>query len=214
MNLPNGDESAVLPAPFNRVLMLYSTSQINYDTQYTSLYTAYNAWYREVTGSSNDRVALSSLKKRYVIWDDFYQGKTLRHLQPYTERLAELTQREPLPSISAHWGGELQDKWDWRALIEYWYQVRCLVVHGASVRRVYVWLAYETLSIFMEEIIQRTQQCYQSTAYQEVRGVALQTTQHEARSETFRQLRQKLARKYQALPDLRQVDMQRAGDFL
>lgn len=197
------------PDGFQKVLTWYKKAQIDYSLQFIALYTAYNAWYREVTSTSNDRVALGMLKKRFVIWDDYRSGKTLRQLVPYMERLRELTQREPLPCSVKYWNGEVEDIYDWRALIEYWYQVRCLVVHGAAIRPKYVWLAYETLDIFMNEIVERTHACLKLPAFTEVQDIASRTKKLGRRSERFTELQSRLYQKYSALPDIWQVDMQR-----
>ena len=198
------------PDGFQRVLTWYQKAQIDYSMHFIALYTSYNSWYREVTSTSNDRVALGMLKKRFVIWDDYRNGKTLRQIRPYMERLCELTQREPLPCSVRYWSGEVGDIYDWRALIEYWYQVRCLVVHGATIRQKYVWLAYETLDIFMNEIIERTHTCLKSPAFTEVQDIASHTKKTDRHSQRFAELQNRLYQKYSALPDIWQVDMQRA----
>lgn len=198
------------PDGFQRVLTWYQKAQIDYSMHFIALYTAYNSWYREVTSTSNDRVALGMLKKRFVIWDDYRNGKTLRQIRPYMERLCELTQREPLPCSGRYWSGEVGDIYDWRALIEYWYQVRCLVVHGATIRQKYVWLAYETLDIFMNEIIERMHTCLKSPAFTEVQNIASHTKKTDRHSQRFAELQNRLYQKYSALPDIWQVDMQRA----
>lgn len=133
----------------------YGKGCIDYAGYFLSLYIAYNAWYYRVTNTTNDRRAVSLLKRRYAIWNDYCSGKTMRALLPYMQQLAELTQREPFVLATPVWDGELSDSFDWRSLIEYWYQVRCLLVHGAAVKAEYVGLAYHTLCIFMEEIIER-----------------------------------------------------------
>ena len=133
----------------------YESSRIEYVLYFLKLYIAYNAWYQEVTHTSNDRQALTLLKKRFVIWEHYSQGKTMKLLKSYMNMLADLTQKEPLIHHGSYWDGEITNNTDWRSLIEYWYQVRCLIVHGAEVPEKYVWLAYETLTIFMNEIIDR-----------------------------------------------------------
>lgn len=144
-----------------RMCNWYEKAQIDYADYYVRLYITYNAWYQEVTLKTNDREALSILKKRYVIWDDYIQGKTMKVLRPYMEQLVEVTQREPL-NASIYWSGSLDSAKDWHSLIEFWYQVRCFIVHGTFVEPQYVWLAYETLNVFMGEIIQRIQACTSS----------------------------------------------------
>lgn len=119
------------PFGFIKMLDWLEKALIDYADMYTKLYAAYNAWYGEITGLKNDRRALAVLKKRFVIWEDYQAGKVMGELRPYMTRLAELTQREPLRVTHAHWNGELADVSDWRSLIEYWYQVRCLVVQAS-----------------------------------------------------------------------------------
>lgn len=133
----------------------YEVASINYATQFLLLYVAYNAWYYRVTGTRNDREALTLLKRRHIIWHDYCWGKTMLALRPYMQQLTELTQREPLESTTSVWNGEVIHSTDWRSLIEFWYRVRCALVHGSEVRHDYIGLAYQTLDIFMEEIIQR-----------------------------------------------------------
>lgn len=127
------------------------------------MYIAYNAWYRQVTNTTNDRQALSLLKKRVIIWNDYANGKTLKPLGVMLEKLVELTQREPLKK-TAYWSGSIENTTDWCSLIEYWYQIRCLLVHGSLINARYVCLAYETLHLFMTEIITRVQNYHGQTA--------------------------------------------------
>lgn len=133
----------------------YGRAQIDYYKQYVSLYASFNAWYRTTTRTSNDRQALNILCGGCVLWDDYCQGKTMRSLGQYMQLLVEYTQREPISHATPHWKGELKDGRDWASLVEYWYRVRCLVAHGVYVGHPYVHLAYETLNIFMGEVIRR-----------------------------------------------------------
>lgn len=184
----------------------YKKAQIDYVQQYLWLYISYNAWYQEVTGTSNDRQALNSLKKRFVIWDDYINGNTMKPLRTYVERLMELTQREPFASqVVSYWSGSLESTEDWRSLIEFWYQVRCRLVHGSTVNVRYVWLAYETLGIFMGEIVYRMQQCF--TQEDSERMQELDSLLAVTRSDRFQKLQEKLYEKYIASPDIWQVDM-------
>jgi len=79
------------------------------------------------------------------------------------KRLVDVTQKQPLKNETNHWNGEIQNVDDWQSLIEYWYQVRCKIVHGVGLDAVYTWLAYETLDIFMQEIIRRARDCIKSS---------------------------------------------------
>lgn len=152
MNNPSKESEVAL---LRKIEKQYVKARVDYAGYFLAAYIAYNAWYYQVTGTTNDRQALTTLKRRYVIWSDYCNGAAMRGLFPYMQQLSELTQREPFESAVTYWNGEVAHSTDWRSLIEYWYQVRCALVHGAEVREEYVWLAYATLDIFMEEIIQR-----------------------------------------------------------
>lgn len=135
----------------------YKRSQIDYKSHYMGLYVAFNAWYRLMTGHSNDRQALNIIRSGNVVWDEYCAGLGMRELGHFMNMLVECTQREPISYLTPHWRGEVAHIYDWPSLVEYWYRVRCLVMHGAEVRSEYVYLAYETLNIFMNEVI-RTEQ--------------------------------------------------------
>lgn len=197
------------PLEAKPVFTWYKKAQVDYIPHYIHLYIAYNAWYREVTGTTNDRQALNSLKKRSVIWDDYRSGKTMRTLTIYMERLYELTQREPFSSKTLYWSGSIESVTDWRSLIEFWYQVRCKLVHGSPVAPRYVWLAYETLDIFMGEIVERMQACFTSDDLLKMKELNALASADGPRSERFRQLQDKLYQKYVASPNIWQVDMKR-----
>ncbi|MGV9001744.1 MAG: hypothetical protein ACOH18_02195 [Candidatus Saccharimonadaceae bacterium] len=197
------------PLEAKPIFTWYKKAQVDYVEQYIKMYIAYNAWYQEVTGSSNDRQALDSLKKRFIIWDDYAQGKTMKPLNLYMERLTELTQREPFSTKTLYWSGSVESPTDWRSLIEFWYQVRCKLVHGSEVRARYVWLAYETLDVFMGEIIDRMQKCFTNEDLKAMKELNTLAATDGSRSERFRQLQNKLYQKYVASPNIWQVDMKR-----
>lgn len=201
-----------LHTPFSDAKVIYGwyqKAQVDYVDMFIKMYITYNAWYREVVGTLNDRQAIGSLKKRYVIWDDYVNGQTMRTLRPYMERLAELTAREPLMSETSYWEGSLQHANDWRSLIEFWYQVRCRLVHGSEVERKYVWLAYETLDVFMGEIVDRMQKCITDEDRRSIRQLGELARSGENRDEKFKNLQNRLYKKYVASPDIWQVDMKR-----
>lgn len=194
----------------------YRQSQVDYAVHYMQLYIAYNAWYREVTNAATDREALALLKKRFVIWDDYIQGKTMQPLQPYMKRLTELTQRQSFPALTLYWDGEFKDRYDWRSLIEFWYQVRCLIVHGAEYQHLYAWLAYETLNIFLGEIVDRMEARFDEGDLQKLKtlttsGKSDNSTNTEEGLDRFKQLQQTLYEKYIASPNIWHVDMQRVA---
>jgi hypothetical protein len=194
------------------VFSWYKKAQIDYAEHFIRMYISYNAWYREVTNTSNDRQALDILKKRFIIWDDYKNGKTMRTLRIYMEQLAELTQREPLQSKTLYWSGSIEHAGDWRSLIEFWYQVRCRLVHGGKVGRRYVWLAYETLDVFMGEIVERMQKCFTPADLQKMKELNTISLLSGPRNERFRQLQDKLYQKYVTSPNIWQVDMKRVDE--
>lgn len=185
-------------------------AQVNYLDLYIKLYIAYNAWYCEVTGVKNDRRALGLLKKRFVIWEEYQDGRSMKELRPYMIQLVELSQREPLRVTHSYWDGELNSEDDWQSLIECWYQVRCLAVHGETVDSRYVHLVYETLAIFMGEISRRVSACLLKYSLDEAKELARLSSDlplESMRSERFVRLQQKLYLKYIALPSVWEVDM-------
>lgn len=196
------------PDDIRHVYKWYRKAQVDYTELYIRMYIAYNAWYRQVTGSTNDREAIAILKKRFVIWDDYTKGRTMPSLKVYTERLAVLTANNPLAS-STVWNGAVQDGDDWRSLIEYWYRIRCMVVHGSEVSPRHVWLAYETLDVFMAEIVERMQACFTDKDFQRLEELSTLVKSEAGKDVRFKQLQQKLQAKYIDSPNIWQVDMQR-----
>lgn len=200
------------PDEIQRVLHWIAKAQIDYTDRYLNLYIAYNTWYRQVTATTNDRQAISLLKKRFIIWDDYISQRAMSGLEPIMEQLVDLTQREPLPGISLYWNGEVGDVHDWRSLIEYWYRVRCLLVHGGDVSGPYVLLAYKTLNIFMGEIVRRIGECLKDDHRTEIRHLSLRRREAIGEHDVFQMLHQRLYQKYVAMPDIWQVDMQHSSD--
>lgn len=199
------------PEDIRQVYKWYKKAQVDYAEVYIRMYIAYNAWYRQVTGHTNDREAIAVLKKRFVIWDDYCKGKTLHSLGPYIERIIIATNENPLNSHLL-WDGVVRASNDWKGLIEYWYQIRCLLVHGSSVSSRHVWLAYETLGIFMKEIIDRMQACFTEKDFQRLEEVSILAKSSMQGSKRFQVLQRKLQEKYIESPDIWQVDMQRVVD--
>jgi hypothetical protein len=189
------------PENIEPIVRWYKRAQVDYIEQYIRMYVAYNAWYREVVGTLNDREALAKLKKRVIIWDDYAQGKTMQNLRPYMEKLVDLTQHHPLGQ-TLYWEGVIDSTTDWRSLIEYWYQIRCLLVHGSMVETKYIWLAYETLDIFMGEIVSRIHDTIES--YSTAQGLV-----HTNSVQKVADIREKMYAKYISSPDIWHVDMMR-----
>ncbi len=121
-----------------------------------ALYASFNAWYQQGIKTRNERQAINYLRKGIPLWEEYCAGEKLRQLHSPMKMLVELTQREPLSFVTPHWRGEVEDIYDLPSLLEYWYRVRCLVMHGAEIAPYYVYLAYETLNIFMDELISST----------------------------------------------------------
>lgn len=131
----------------------YARAQVDYINLYMALFAVFNAWYSERTQSSNDREAIKRLQADSSFWSVYSQGQTRNRLSSMMVNLVEFTQREPISYATPHWRGVVAHKTDWAGLLEYWYRVRCLVAHGAEVRPTDVYLAYETLNIFVGSVI-------------------------------------------------------------
>ena len=196
------------PDESKHIYRWYKKAQVDYIELYIRMYIAYNAWYRQVTGTTNDRESITLLKKRFVIWDDYVKGVTMQSLKLYVERLSKLTHQKPFIHSSS-WSGTVQDSNDWKGLIEYWYQVRCMLVHGSEVQPRYVWLAYETLELFMAEIVSRMQACFTNEDYLRLEELSTLVKTETGKDARFKLLQQKLQAKYIESPDIWQVDMQR-----
>ncbi len=127
------------------IYIWFERSKIDYGDLYLRLYISYNAWFRKATQTAIDREAMSNLKNRFIIWDDFMHGRTLEGLAPVMSLI--------------HERGDIGANDDWKGLISFWYKTRCDLFHGVlqptdeSVR-----LAYESLGIFMSEIVMRMKQ--------------------------------------------------------
>lgn len=137
----------------------FQQSQIQYEDKFLLLFSAYNAWYRSVTGEDRDAYALRAIKLRDVVWAEYERGVCFEALRPLMRRIALLTSLRPLRS-NRSWSGKLDGPDDWEGLIEYWYAVRCDIVHANELMLkayypVIVKLAYESLSIFMTEVVAR-----------------------------------------------------------
>jgi hypothetical protein len=196
------------PDDIRHIYKWYRKAQVDYTELYIRIYIAYNAWYRQVTGTTNDREAIAILKKRFIIWDDYCKGRTMPNLKVYTEKLSKRTIEKPLAS-HIFWNGKVENKDDWRGLIEFWYQIRCMLVHGSEVSPQYVWLAYETLELFMGEIVERMQTCFTDKDFQRLNELSTLAQSKQGKDNRFKQLQRRLQAKYIDSPDIWQVDMQR-----
>lgn len=190
------------------VKLWYDRAQLDYNDLYMRLYVAYNAWFNRVTGAPNDREAIRQLKKRFVIWDDYQRGRVMVALKPIVEDIVKLTNRTRTLSV------RLEDADDWQNLIEFWYQVRCHLFHASGVfgdtqQAIWTRLAYQSLNIFMTEVVDRMNRTFTNGDYIRLKEIDV-LLQHEPKpSRRLRAMQQNLYQKYIQSPDLWNVDMMR-----
>lgn len=144
------------------ILTYFKKSQIDYGQYYLQLYASYNIWYRSSTGESLDARALAQLKLRHQIWKDCFDDTCMHQLRSLMRRIYVLTVHRPLVREGSAWKGVLEDETDWRGMIDFWYAIRCDVVHGndeqlAGHHSLMVKLAHESLTVFMTEVAIRLQ---------------------------------------------------------
>lgn len=145
-----------------------SLSEINYGQSYLQLFSAYEIWFRTITHQKSLREGLTKLRSRGEIWTDYRNNDRLQSLRPYCRQLCILTQHRPFLA-NRYWPGYLRDPDDWHSLIEFWYQIRCDVVHrtdhvSTGYYDRFIKLAYETLRIFMIEVLYRLNYAFASTS--------------------------------------------------
>ena len=175
----------------NLVYSWYERAQIDYSDLYMRLYVSFNAWYRKATGSSFDREGLVRLKKRFVIWDDYLKDEVMQDLRPIH---LEIT-------------GDIDD---WQGLIEYWYRVRCQLFHGSlgsndeTIRR-----AYESLNVFMSEIVERMRSSFTDDDYRRLREIEVLLETPHPKLDYLEDAQLKLHQKYLNAPHMWNVDMMR-----
>lgn len=134
----------------------YKNATVRYDDYYLRMYIAFNAWYQQAAHSTNDRVAIEYLKTRSDMWRHYLGHRAFHYsLTPYIMQLVELSHREPLPTKKTYWDGRITDRSDWPSILEFWYHIRCVVVHGESVDDEYLFYAYHTLNIFLGVVLIR-----------------------------------------------------------
>jgi|GEM_PF-1009334 len=191
------------------VIQWFDRAQIDYNDLYVRLYISYNAWFRQVTHMTFDREAIARLKKRFVIWDDYINGRILQDLEPVVEQIVIATHTQPL-AASVRWNGIVEDSYDWRGLIHFWYQVRCDLFHGSNgpdqtIAAERVRLAYESLRLYMQEITTRMKSCFTEEDYDhllEIQRTTIDSPNHEIRTNLYQ--------KFINSPDIWNVDMIRA----
>lgn len=140
---------------------VFQKSQVHYEDKFLILFSSYNAWYQAVTGESIDAMALKVVRLRDAIWAEYFRGDCFELLRPLLRRIAVLTTLRPLRSTGS-WNGVVHGPDDWEGLIRFWYAVRCDHIHANSVilqgyYPLLTKLAYESLSVFMTEIVLRLQ---------------------------------------------------------
>lgn len=173
----------------NLVYSWYDRAQVDYSDQYMRLYVAFNAWYRKATGSSFDREGLVRLKKRFVIWDDYLNDSVMVGLKPLHKEI-------------------LGNDTDWQGLIDYWYSVRCQLFHGSlgpddhTVR-----LAYESLNIFMGEIVARMRRAFTDEDHRRLRELEALLEKGHPKMKYLEDSQLELHRKYLNAPHMWNVDM-------
>jgi len=139
---------------------LYRDSQVEYAKLYLTLFSAYNLWFRVTTGEAIDSKAIKLLHQHDDMWLESELGETLPQLRSLMVKLYVLTNHRPLEDSSRIWKGYLDDQNDWRGLIDFWYAVRCDLIHASTSRQLsfyplFIKLAYESLNVFMTEVVKR-----------------------------------------------------------
>jgi len=194
------------------IYVWFDRSTIEYRDLFMRLYVAYNAWYRKVTGKDNDYEAIQILKERFVIWDDYLQGRSLDALRQVLIRIVIQTANTPLKSELGGWSGRVNDSDDWRGLIHFWYEVRCGLFHGSSYaveHTTEVQLAYESLYIFMAEVVSRMKYTFRTTDRVRLDELAVLSGLDGIRQEMYVTEKARLHQKFIQSPKLWNVDMVR-----
>jgi hypothetical protein len=192
----------------------HERARIDYSDLYVKEYIAYNAWSRKVTDCSEDHEAIKRVMERFVIWDDYLHGRTMNELQPIAEQISLLTWREPVRSAGSAWNGVVYDGRDWKGLIYFWYQTRCELFHGITMpgRKVHdrrIKLAYESLRVFMSEIMKRMRRCFSDKDYAKLTEVKRLLKSESGPAVPLRKIETTLHQIFIHSPDLWNVDMER-----
>lgn len=147
------------------LLRLFNESRVDYAGQYVKLFSAYNMWFSAISGETVDAAGIQALKRRPALWREVFQEECLPGLVSVMTKIMILTQHRPLIQKSG-WKGYLEHPHDWAGLMDFWYAIRCDVVHGSrylglSHYPVLMKLAYESLFLYMNEIVLRSSLCQQ-----------------------------------------------------
>lgn len=193
----------------------FDRAKIDYSDLYVKEYIAYNAWFRKVTNCDVDHEAIKAVCRRFVIWDDYLHGRTLTTLSPVVEQIARLTYQHPLRPMGSAWSGVVNDANDWHGLIYFWYQTRCDLFHGLTMpgyvyHDMQIQLAYESLSIFMAEIIKRMRYCFTDTDFTRLTQVRTLLLSENGAASELKEIEVSLHQKFIRAPDIWNVDMERA----
>lgn len=197
------------------IMQWHDRAQIDYSDLFMRLYVSYNAWYRGVTGLQSDYDAIKHMQERFVIWDDYIHGCVMEPLRSVMQQITILTALRPLKSSLRTWCGVVSGPDDWQGLILYWYTVRCTLFHGDIVighahEDTQIKLAYESLNIFMTEIVTRMKRSFDAADYDRLRQLQAPDISDKAGESQQQDDRQQLYEKYITSPDLWDVDMIRA----
>jgi hypothetical protein len=193
----------------------FERAQIDYSDLFMNIYIAYNVWFRKVTGCNEDHEAIKRVTGRFVIWDDYLHGRTLLDLLPVVEEISTFTWRKPArPTVHA-WDGIVKDSFDWKSLIYFWYQTRCDLFHGVTLpgqvtHDKQIQLAYESLNIFMTEIMRRMRYCFSNSDFRQLTEVRTLLASENGAAESLKVIEARLHQKFIHSPDLWNVDMERA----
>ena len=192
----------------------YDKAQIDYSDLFVRIYIAYNAWFRKVTDCNEDYEAIKRVTQRFVIWDDYMNGRTLTDLRSSADSIAAFTHRHPLRPMRTGWDGVVKDSFDWKGLIYFWYQTRCDLFHGLTMpgkakHDAQIRLAYESLNIFMTEIMKRMRQCFTDADYMKLTEVKALLKSPNGSASSLSAIETHLHQKFIHSPDLWNVDMER-----
>ncbi len=193
-------------SPQKLITTWYERAQLDYCDLYMRLFVAYNAWFRHVTAQQHDRAGINALKKRFVIWDDYRCGRSMEQLREKMAPIIVMTHRDHSLGIV------VKDEDDWQNLIEFWYQVRCHLFHGSSLfsesqQLTWAKLAYESLNIFMAEVVDRMKRSFTNEDYVRLQEVQSLLRQEGSDTERLIKLHESLQSKFVRSPDLWNVDM-------
>jgi len=193
-------------SPQKLITTWYERAQLDYCDLYMRLFVSYNAWFRHVTTQQHDRAAINALKKRFVIWDDYRCGRSMQQLRAKISPIVIMTNRDHSLGVV------VKDEDDWQSLIEFWYQVRCHLFHGSSLfsesqQLTWAKLAYESLNIFMAEVVDRMKRSFTNDDYIRLQEVQNLLRQEGTDTERLIKLHESLQSKFVRSPDLWNVDM-------